>query len=563
MQSQKVLRIVVVFLAFLVTALSLLSIFSRSFFPIHDFTHVARLVEMDTAVRDGHIPVRWSKHLGYGSGMPLFTFYGPLPFYIAEVFHLVGFSELVSIKILLFLIGIGGFFGTYLLTRRWFGNTGGLVSATAFVFIPYRALDIYVRGAFNEVFAISIIPWVLYLVEVLRDQKTKERIVLATSALAISLAALLTSHNLMTMMFLPFIYGYILVRMAGAKKKVIYLVASHLALAVSVALAAFYLFPSFLEKNFTQVDKLISGYGMYQYHFLYIRQLFFGMWDYGGSVLGIEDDMSFHLGWPHLILAALGVLALLRRRKIEQKIVFGFLGLSLAAGLFLTTFKSVFVWDSIPLMAYIQFPWRFLSLAAVILPLFAGASVLLIRRKNKRILFAGLCILLLVGVNLRYHRPKELLDDPDGVYYTDPARIAEGMSGILPDYIPKTVKTLPKASLERVAGQDGWLPQNFKIVVSRTQEMLVTFQSGDPVPLVFKIFAFPGWAVYDNGKRVEYTLDNDYGWMKVTIPAGEHAVAVRFEETPVRAWSDLASVFGVMVLIGMVLYGQRNRHSTH
>ena len=38
--------------------------------------------------------------------MPLFSFYGPMPFYLAEIFHGIGFSALVSIKGMLIVMHI-------------------------------------------------------------------------------------------------------------------------------------------------------------------------------------------------------------------------------------------------------------------------------------------------------------------------------------------------------------------------------------------------------------------------------------------------------------------------
>jgi hypothetical protein len=38
--------------------------------------------------------------------------------------------------------------GMYNLMKRW-GRTAGFIAATLFVLAPYRALDLFVRGALN------------------------------------------------------------------------------------------------------------------------------------------------------------------------------------------------------------------------------------------------------------------------------------------------------------------------------------------------------------------------------------------------------------------------------
>ena len=152
---------------------------------------------------------------------------------------------------------------------------GGTVAATAFLLMPYRAVDLFVRGAFNELFAISLVPFIMYgFIRISREKSW-----FWTAVTSVFFMAFFTSHNLMTLMFFPFLYLFALVQTFAKKvKKRTYLIRMHSAIFLSVGLAAFYLFPSFFEKGWTQVDKLIGGYGAYAYHFLYIRQLFIENW---------------------------------------------------------------------------------------------------------------------------------------------------------------------------------------------------------------------------------------------------------------------------------------------
>src|SRR3989344_5903619 len=69
----------------LIVGLAFRPLLHNTFFPLHDYTHVARLSEMHRALVDGYLPVRWSKNLGFGYGMPLFNFYAPLFYYVAEI----------------------------------------------------------------------------------------------------------------------------------------------------------------------------------------------------------------------------------------------------------------------------------------------------------------------------------------------------------------------------------------------------------------------------------------------------------------------------------------------
>jgi hypothetical protein len=423
-------RAAIIFVGIVVTLLTLRALLNNTFFPIHDFTHVTRLVEMDKAIKDGEFPVRWSRDLGYGYGMPLFNFYGPMPFYLADVFHQLGLDSLWSIKGMLFVMAGVGFAGMFLLAAEYFGVAGGLIAATAFLTFPYRAVDLFVRGAFNEAFAISLIPFILY--GIVRIAKTQTWRWVGITALL--LMVFFASHNLMTLMFLPVVYLFSLLQLLFVQNKRQYVVQIHTALMMGVGAAAFYLLPSFFEKGWTQVDKLIGGYGAYTYHFLYIRQLFTEHWGYGGSILGLDDGLSFHLGWTHLVLGGIGTtLWLLKEKSKKMRLLVSFIVFVMLAALFMTIFKSQFVWDRVPLFVYFQFPWRFLSIPAVILPLLCGGVVFFFPSGVLRKVGVLIAVTTLLAMNLRFFQPEKLWNDPDVQYYEDAERIQSQMSDILPD----------------------------------------------------------------------------------------------------------------------------------
>ena len=82
--------------------------------------HFIRLVEFDRAIKDGHFPVRWSKRLNWGLGYPYFNFAYPLPYYIEEVFVLVGLDYLTSFKLIFILSFPLGWFFMFIWLRKHF-----------------------------------------------------------------------------------------------------------------------------------------------------------------------------------------------------------------------------------------------------------------------------------------------------------------------------------------------------------------------------------------------------------------------------------------------------------
>ena len=115
-------------------------------FTMHD-PHLFRIYEYSKCLNDGIFPCRWAPDSGKGYGEPMFNFYAQAPYWITAFFHLIRFSLIDSIKAA-FIISLAASAGAmYLYSRRYWGNLGGLVSAVFYVYAPYRAVDVWVRGS--------------------------------------------------------------------------------------------------------------------------------------------------------------------------------------------------------------------------------------------------------------------------------------------------------------------------------------------------------------------------------------------------------------------------------
>jgi hypothetical protein len=386
-------------------------VFRNDFFPMHDFTHVARLVEMDLGFKMGHWPPRWAPDLGWGRGMPLFHFYAPLPYYLAELLYLIKVPAVWAIKAVFALNYVAGFYFMYLWAKEFWGKWGGILSGLAFVYLPYRAVQFYVRGSLGELMAMSFIPLFYYAVG-------KRKTVLA----ALAWTGIFLSHNVMALFSLGFFGLYFLFNLRHWRR---WLTVTGLTLLLS----AWFILPAFFEKNLTVVDSLTGGYFHYSHHFVYLRQLWARSWGYGGSIFGLEDGLSFQLGWPHwlLIIPAL---------FIWKKLIYFWLALVLS--IFLMTFHSQPIWEAVPLLALAQFPWRLLAFAGVLAAFFAGLTA-----KNKYL--AVIWGILIIGLNFNYFRP-EKFSPVDDYYYTDRQRITAEMSDLLQDYLPKNYADFPTAN---------------------------------------------------------------------------------------------------------------------
>lgn len=543
---------------------ALILFFSRSLlgsgmFFMHDNTHVARMAEMRLALESWHFPVGWSQNFGYGYGMPLFVFYGPLPFYLGVVITWLGVPYITTMKLLFILSGVLGFLGVLL----WFkpkGMSVALPAATILLAAPYRALDIYVRGALNEVLALSLLSWVL-----LGALATTRSLRLGALITSTTVAAVLLTHNLTGLIGLPLI-GFL-----GAAWLLIYAekkirsVATYAASAVMGAgMASFYSIPSVLEQKYTAIEAIFSGYFDYHIHFLYIRQLIWERWAYGGSSQGPEDGMSFHLGTPVLVaLVCCAVIYLVQVRRVKNQprskrisALFSknivWLSLLLAVfglSLFLTLSHAEPVWDTLPLISTVQFPWRFLIVSTVLGAILSGQVLSSIRKGWLRWAAATLFIVLALHQSA-FHRPEELLESPDGLYTAEPAKIRTQVSSLLPDFIPATFDQ----TQQPIDPDQRIVMNSTSLTAERNQPHSLQFKAEQPQTgtITWNIADFPGWQYSVNGEYVEPELLPD-GRRQFVSPETVSSVEAHFTATPIRVQTRWVSAAALTVWLAILI----------
>src|SRR5205085_4601989 len=98
--------------------------------------------------------------------------------------------------------------------------------------------------------------------------------------------------------------------------------------------------------------RAVKGNFLYSNHLLYPHQLLASTWGYGYSVPGDQDTISFGLG---LGILAIGVLAWIQSR---ERFWLRFFTVAASAFCLLTLKQSAFVWEWLPMLQRIQFPWR-------------------------------------------------------------------------------------------------------------------------------------------------------------------------------------------------------------
>ncbi len=529
-----------------ITIPTLLPFFNARFFYTQDYIFIARLQQMSTALADGQFPVRWAPDLRFGE--PTFNYYAPFPYYIGALVHLLGINYIWTAKILFMLGSILSAFAMYFFIKELLGQKAGLVSAVLYTYAPYRAVDIYVRGSLSETWAFIFFPLIFYYcLKIVKQTSLKN-----ATLLALSLAGLFLTHNVTTLMFAPFLIfwmGYLIWHYRNFKSLLYFIKA----LVLAVGLSAFFLLPAFLERNFIQTKYLTVGYFNFRAHFVAVQQFFSLFWGYGSSVWGPEDGLSFQVGLINWLIVAAGIVVGFISRKDKKTLgLLIFLAVSLAFSVFLQHNKSAFVWEAFSLMAFIQFPWRFLAISIFIAAIAGGVITPIF--KSKQNIFLAVIIIASIAATFNYFKPKEYSDDSFFDKFVNVSKMHQGVD-LTKDYLPIWAENTDIPFFETLNAVSG----NISVtdINKRSTSLTAKIKTIEDSEVVAPITYFPGWHVLANGQSVAATPAPHTGLITFKLPKGEYNVAIALTDTPIRVIGNWASLFSLVVAAGFLLIGKR------
>lgn len=517
------------------------------YFSHHDDVQVIRLFEMNECFRDFQIPCRWDPNLGGLYGYPLFNFYGPLPYYFGELIYLITKSFLLSAKIMFATSFVASYLFMYLFTKKLWGNEKSAVfSALFYAYAPYHALDFYVRGAMGEMWALMFFPVVCWAILRIRENPNYKNL----GILGISFGLLVMSHNLSAMIFLPAAVSLtILLYFFEKNKKFITL--SLAGILLGLLISAFYWLPAITEKGLVHVETTTFGYFSYTEHFKGLRKLFIErIWGWGASVReipgGEKDGMSFQIGFVHLLawISALVVVIVNRKNKFVLWIV-SFCSLGILISVFMVHPRSQFVWDLLPPLAYLQFPWRFLMFIIFFISIIAGSLFLFLKNRNSNLVFTFFLVLLLV-LNFSYFSPEKFFYLNDKEYLSDTNWDRQIKRSIF-DYLPKSAK-FPPAELATVKYEilSGTTEVSDYAEGSNWVKFKVVSEQGSTIRL--SKYYFPNWKVKIDDKFVNFNYENDLGLITFDLPSGTHIVEAKLYDTPIRTVGNLITLITILIV---------------
>ncbi len=581
-----------------------------------------RTFSIAESLRAGEFPPRWMPEAAYGLGYPFWNYYGPLAYLWAGLLALVSGSVVGAVKVAAlttFVVSAGGMYA--LAWRTWNRRSAAFLASAAYTLAPYHLVNLYVRGdALGELAAAMCLPWVLVGVDVLAERRSVE----AALGLALALAALLTSHNVTALLFTPMLVAYALwcclrradrptwaasgepldqrwrvpkaalASEAGGRGRFLGLfyiaprialgrlerrlwplrrwdrpwraVAVGLGVLLGVLLAAWFWMPALAERSAVQLQSNLSGYFDYRNHFR------------GSDLVSLSPVFSYktghtgtlapcQLGLVQVLLAALGFFAARRERRLKGAARFHALVALLA--IFMITPLSKPVW-ALPVLsdwlAYAQFPWRWLGVAALALAMLTGGLGRLAYGWPIALVCAG-------GLGLANLAALEVaplavnrIASPDLLAF----EVFSGNIGttVRAEYLPQTVAPRPWTAEPALFGTSGEpLAIRGQVEWSRrltsrgsAEEWSLTVAATESATVAFPRLWFPGReAQIDGGSWQPMSFVPGSGWSILEVPPGQHTVRLRLGRSAVRAIAEGLSLAAWVVWLALWLANRTRR----
>lgn len=526
---------------------------------------VLRTHQMAQALRAGAFPVRWMPEAAYGLGYPAFHYYAALPYYLSALGHLGGLGVLGGIKLAqcvgLLLAG-GAMYG--LARSAGLPRPGAVLASAAYGYAPFHLVNLYVRGdALSEFWAMALFPLLLWLALLAARRATWRRLL----GLALAYAALLVTHNISALLFTPFLGLWLLALCAPALRRRAWRgpLACLGALALGLALSAWFWLPALADRGLVQLHEQTTGYFHYAGHFrgwdLVQRALLF---DYR---LTYAQD-PFRMGLVQALLMAAGLVALAvrwRRLEPDTRLVAALAAATALSATFLMTRLSEPLWRYLPLLEYAQFPWRLLSIQALGGALLVGGLMGRWRRRWLAWGVAGaLTAFVVVAGIARLDVDRLPLEEADITPYR--LMLYEAYSGnvggtVRYEFLPAEMWPRPYASGVLLHG--GAKPAPLALSGSLESAQLLSrsatsetwrLRLGAQGLIAFHTTGFDGWRASVGDLDYPVQTAPGLGLASVYLPSGEHVVNLTLRATRAARWSEGLSLGSALVWLALLGY---------
>jgi hypothetical protein len=521
----------------------------------HDFEfHAASWLDAAAQWKEGILYPRWTAWANHGFGEPRFIFYPPLSWVLGAALTLLFPAAAVPMIFIALIQTLAGF-SAYTLLRQLAARRAALLGAVFYAVNPDALLMIYIRSDFAEQLACALFPllllFALYVCEWLESSRPHLKNVAAFACLYAGVwlcnapAGVIVSYALALLIVCAAVtrHSWRILLRAGA------------GLVLGLGLASFYIVPAAYEQRWVDIGQALSSGLMPAQNFLFTA---------------MDDVEHTWFNWiasfcAVCLILLLAVAALLSRRFTKDKTawngrrsLFGALLIVGTAATVLMMRWTLPLWNHLPKLRFVQFPWRWMSIVALVAACFLAALV------EKRRGWIVVAVILLLTIPLARFLVRNTWWDTDEMpTMSDAIPSGTGFDGTdeydplgddhyaLPTNAPLT-KMLPSEQ-----SSSGAPPAKVTVQKWTTEQKEIRVQSETPERIALRLLNYPAWRVEVNRKLIQPERMDDYNQMVVPVGAGQSEIRVWFRRTADRTIGDVVSIVSALIAAAFFWIGLR------
>jgi hypothetical protein len=554
--------------------------------------HVVSWLDVQQNWLHGIVYPHWAPNVNYGAGEPRFMFYPPFTWMLGAALGAVLPWPLVSVAmIFLFLAGTG--LATRALAREALRDAPATLAGCAVIFSGFALFTAYKRTAFAELSGGFWIPLVLLFA--LRDRNPsgglwRRALDGSLLPLALVLAGCWLSDGPVGVMA-----SYLQVAMAIAACVLVrswaHLLRAALAAALGIALPGFYLIPAAWEQTWVDLRAAVN-YPVFRVenNWLFAH--------HSDPMLAPFNGMIYRTSMLTLTITAVALLSLvslaLRTRPWARKakaaswqqfplIWWVPLALIPFVVLFLQFPISLPVWNLLPKVRFLQYPWRWLLVLEAPMAIFFAATVwpLFTAKRWQRGLVTAVCIAFFCAVAwisaksfLRVCTEGDSTDDLLAMYrdggglegtdeYEAPESDHWKIATNLPDacFTTDSDTTLgiiaPGEAIPNWRAAQGSCDATTAAELRTPAHLRITTVAARPGFLILRLVSYPAWRITVNGRAAAPADPRDDGLIAVPVSQGPVDLRVDWTTTPDVIAGRCLSGLGLLVFAALGFWERR------
>lgn len=518
----------------------------------------ARVWGLASGIKNGDFPVRVQPEWANGYGYAVSVFYGDLFLYFPAILVLLKLPIYMACKIYLLMVNIGTVVLSYTAFRK-IGKqrTIGLLCSAVYTLSSYRMCNVYYRGAAGEYTAMMLLPVVvLGLWNILFENTEEKNYRKQWMILSLGMTGIIMTHVLSCEMMTVFFILLCIIAARRVFEKVRFIELCK-AIIGTVGLSVAFLIP-FLDYSREELNvfQQRTNYAIQEYGISLQQMIGLGEPGMRQSQSEAVSAMAISVGIPAILTIVAALYCVIKDQGSRKKC-------RIAGTLFLAVFACFMATDIFPydkmeqvpvlklLIGSLQFPFRFMSIATILLTLLLCLVAMEMQGKLKKNFYLAfqiiLCVIVLIQ-NVQYGDyirtvKTQVMNKADGAEWTEAPLTMYGGQ-----YLYQGTDYYAVMEDDKIGG---WVEiEEYK---RRGLEFEITCSSAIDTRMELPLFYYPDYRCWDINTKQQFRTvkgDNNELWVD-NIPAGYNGtLKVAFIE-PV-SWR-LAEIFSALTMVFYII----------